>query len=164
MTDSEESLPHSEGAHCGTVLIDDVLVEGTCEGPISGTQSMLSFWGGYDPANGIVIDHHHPLCGETLRKRIFVLPKGKGSSTGSAVLLDALVSGNGPSGIILNEVDEIISLGVVIYQQFFGHSIPVVVVRDKALFSLLVTAKYAKIDTKTRLVFSLALRETGGLA
>lgn len=115
-----------------------VLVGGHAEAPLCATRNMISFWGGYDPATGVIIDRHHPLSGENLTGRIFALPKGKGSSTGSAVLLDALHNGHAPAGIILNQVDEIIALGVVIFEEFFGQKIPVVQLDDddfEALFS-----------------------------
>ncbi|WP_420712895.1 aconitase X swivel domain-containing protein [Pseudomonas sp. TB1-B1] len=50
---------------------------------------MLSFWRD-EPATGEIVNRHHPLSGESLTGKIFALPKGKGSSTGSAVLLNAL--------------------------------------------------------------------------
>lgn len=94
---------------------------------------MLSLWGGVDPATGTVIDSRHPLCGQSITDTILVLPKGKGSSTGSYVLLDSLVAGTGPAGIVLNRVDEIISLGAVVHEEFHGTTIPVVVL-DAAPF------------------------------
>lgn len=71
-----------------------VLVAGRAEAPLCATRNMISFWGGYDPSSGVIIDRHHPLNEENLTGRIFALPKGKGSSTGSAVLLDALPLGS----------------------------------------------------------------------
>jgi predicted aconitase with swiveling domain len=115
-----------------------VLVAGSAQAGICATRNMLSFWGGYDPATGEIVDRHHPLSGENLTGRIFALPKGKGSSTGSAVLLDALHSGHAPAGIILNKVDEIIVLGVVVFEEFFNRKIPVVQLDDpdfEAIFS-----------------------------
>ncbi|WP_434772337.1 aconitase X swivel domain-containing protein [Pseudomonas entomophila] len=115
-----------------------VLVSGHVHGPLLATRNMISFWGGYDPATGLIIDRHHPLCGKNVTGKIFALPKGKGSSTGSAVLLDALHSGHAPAAIILNTVDEIIALGVVVFEEFFGKGIPVVQLENsdfEALFS-----------------------------
>lgn len=122
-----------------------VLVSGSAEAGICATRNMLSFWGGYDPASGEVVDRHHPLSGENLTGRIFALPKGKGSSTGSAVLLDALHSGHVPAGIILNKVDEIIVLGVVVFEEFFEQKIPVVQL-DDADFEATFSARSASIS------------------
>lgn len=59
-----------------------------------------------------------------------VLTHGKGSSTGSAVLLDALVQGTAPAAILLNSVDEILALGAVVCEEFFGRTIPIAVLPD----------------------------------
>ncbi|VVO44855.1 aconitase X swivel domain-containing protein [Pseudomonas fluorescens] len=122
-----------------------VLVGGHAQAPLCATRNMISFWGGYDPATGVIIDRHHPLNGEDLTNRIFALPKGKGSSTGSAVLLDALHNGHAPAGIILNKVDEIIALGVVIFDEFFGQKIPVVQLENDD-FEMLFSASSASIS------------------
>lgn len=107
-----------------------MLVAGEAEADVRASREMLSLWGGVDPATGTVIDSRHPLCGQSITDTILVLPKGKGSSTGSYVLLDSLVAGTGPAGIVLNRVDEIISLGAVVHEEFYGTTIPVVVLDD----------------------------------
>jgi predicted aconitase with swiveling domain len=107
-----------------------VLVDGAAAGPVRAARDMISFWGGYDPGTGVVIDRRHSLAGQCLTGTVFVLPHGKGSSTGSAVLLDALVQGNAPAAILLNRVDEIIALGAVVYEEFFGATIPIAVLPD----------------------------------
>lgn len=124
------SLSSENTPSLGLTVSSTVLVSGSAIGTVCGTRESISFWGGYDPETGTVIDRRHELVGEVLTGKIFVVPHGKGSSTGSAVLLDALVSGNAPAGIILSSVDEIIALGVVIFEEFYGRSIPVSVLED----------------------------------
>jgi predicted aconitase with swiveling domain len=92
-----------------------VLVDGAASGPVCAARDMISFWGRYDPETGTVIDRRHSLAVLCLTGTIFVLPHGKGSSTGSAVLLDALVLGTAPAAILLNSADEIIALGAVVF-------------------------------------------------
>jgi predicted aconitase with swiveling domain len=113
-----------------SVSAQRVLVAGAAGGRVAASRHMLSFWGGVDPSTGTVIDQRHPLCGESIAQRVVVLPKGKGSSTGSYVLLDAWVGGTGPAAILLNQVDEIIALGAVVYEEFHGASVPVFVLDD----------------------------------
>jgi predicted aconitase with swiveling domain len=123
----------SDGTHgppATRVLSATVLVDGAASGPVRAARDMISFWGGYNPNTGVVIDHRHSLFGVSLRGSVFVLPHGKGSSTGSAVLLDALVLGNAPAAILLNSVDEIIALGAVVFEEFFGGSLPVATLSD----------------------------------
>jgi predicted aconitase with swiveling domain len=120
----------THGVPTTRVLRADVVVDGAASGPVRAARDMISFWGGYDPNTGTVIDHRHSLSGVSLRGSVFVLPHGKGSSTGSAVLLDALVLGNAPAAILLNSVDEIIALGAVLFEEFFGGTMPVAVLSD----------------------------------
>lgn len=120
-----------------TVHAERVLVTGQASADVVASRQMLSFWGGVDPATGTVIDHRHSLCGESIANRVVVLPKGKGSSTGSYVLLDAWVAGTGPAGILLNQVDEIIALGAVVHEEFNGPAVPVFVLDDEAFEQVL---------------------------
>ena len=64
------------------------LVAGQARGRLAWAPLGLSFWGGVDPASGRVIDRHHPLHGLELAGRILAIPSGRGSCTGSAVLLE----------------------------------------------------------------------------
>ncbi|NBA98093.1 DUF126 domain-containing protein [Pseudomonas sp. R5(2019)] len=57
----------------------------------------------------------------------------------------ALHNGHAPAAIILNKVDEIIALGVVIFDEFFGRKIPVVQLDDDD-FEALFTAGSASIS------------------
>jgi cis-L-3-hydroxyproline dehydratase len=126
------------------VHAERVLVAGEAAGEVAASRQMLSFWGGVDPATGMVIDHRHSLCGESIANRVVVIPKGKGSSTGSYVLLDAWVGGAGPAGILLNHVDEIIALGAVVHEEFNGKAIPVLVL-DNESFELALAARSAQL-------------------
>lgn len=134
-----------------TVQAAQVLVAGAACGKVLASRQMLSFWGGVDPATGTVIDQRHSLRGRSLAGAVVVLPKGKGSSTGSYVLLDALVAGVAPAGILLNQIDEIIALGVVVHEEFTGHGIPVVVLGDDD-FQLALVAERAELFADGRVV------------
>lgn len=147
------SLSSENASSPGLNVSSTVLVSGSAIADVCGTREPLSFWGGYDPETGTVIDRRHELVGEVLTGKIFVVPHGKGSSTGSAVLLDALVSGNAPAGIILSRVDEIIALGVVIFEEFYGRSIPVSVLEDDD-FSLAMQGRRIQIHPDGTVVIS----------
>jgi predicted aconitase with swiveling domain len=125
-------------------LTGKVLTGGEAEGEIAGTNEMLSFWGGFDASSGIVIDRRHPLYGKSLKGKILVMPCGKGSSTGSPVLLDAIMTGNAPAGLLLNKTDEILALGAVVCEEFFQKKIPIIVLNDPE-FALAVKGKRGKI-------------------
>lgn len=102
------------------------LVAGHARGRLAWAPLGLSFWGGVDPASGRVIDRHHPLHGLELAGRILAIPSGRGSCTGSAVLLELLLAGRGPAALVLSEPDEILSLGAIVAEELFGRSLPVV--------------------------------------
>jgi predicted aconitase/predicted aconitase with swiveling domain len=102
------------------------LVSGSAEGQALVSRQPISFWGGVNPQTGEVIDRRHDCAGAQLAGKIFVFPTGKGSSTGSAVLLEALHNGVAPAAIINSKADAILALGVVIAETFFHQTIPVV--------------------------------------
>ncbi len=87
----------------------------------------LSFWGGLDPATGRVIDVHHPQHQADVRGRILVMPSGRGSSSSSSVLAEAIRAGTAPAGIVLRESDPIVALGAIVAHELYGLAIPVVV-------------------------------------
>jgi uncharacterized protein len=87
----------------------------------------LSFWGGIDPHTGLVIDVHHPQHGADVRGRVLVLPAGRGSSSSSSVLAEAIRAGTAPAAIVLYEPDPILALGSVVARELYARAIPVVV-------------------------------------
>lgn len=103
-----------------------VLVAGTAEAPALVLGETLSFWGGLDPASGRIIGRH-PQAGERVGGRVLVMPGGRGSSSSSSVLAEALRAGTGPAAIILGEVDEIIALGSLVAAELYGVQCPVAV-------------------------------------
>lgn len=104
------------------------LVEGAAQGALLFADVGLSFWGGVDPVTGEVIDRHHPLSGERLAGRVLAIPGGRGSCTGSSVMMELISNGHAPAALVLAEVDEILTLGVLVAQVIFQRSLPVVCV------------------------------------
>lgn len=87
----------------------------------------LSFWGGLDPETGELIDTHHPQRGAFVTDRILVMPSGRGSSSSSYVLAEAIRAGTAPAAIVLREPDGIVALGAIVARELYGTRIPVVV-------------------------------------
>jgi predicted aconitase/predicted aconitase with swiveling domain len=102
------------------------LVSGSAQGELLWADVGLSFWGGVDPFSGEVIDRHHPLSGQTITGRVLAIPSGRGSCTGSSVLLELILNGHAPAALVFEHVDDILTLGVVIAEQMFERSIPVI--------------------------------------
>ena len=92
----------------------------------------LSFWGGLDPATGELIDTHHPRRGAVVTGRILVMPSGRGSSSSSYVLAEAIRAGTAPAAILLREPDGIIALGALVARELYGIATPVVSLDDAA--------------------------------
>jgi predicted aconitase with swiveling domain len=103
------------------------LVAGHATGTALVLDEPLSFWGGLDPVTGALIDTHHPQLGANLAGRVLVMPSGRGSSSSSYVLAEAIRAGTAPAAIILREPDGIIALGVIVARELYGAAPPVVV-------------------------------------
>jgi uncharacterized protein len=129
------------------------LVAGTAEGRALVLGEPLSFWGGVDPATGDVIDARHPQHGANVAGRILVMPAGRGSSSSSSVLAEAIRAGTAPTAIVLGEADPILALGAIVARELYGLTIPIVVsstrarVTDGELVSVRATRARAEILT-----------------
>ncbi len=120
------------------------LVEGTAEGELLSADVGLSFWGGVDPLTGTVIDRHHPLHGETVAKRVLAIPSGRGSCSGSGVLLELILGGHGPVAIVVCEREQILTLGALVAEEIFERSMPVLQV-ERDVFARLGDWRYARV-------------------
>jgi predicted aconitase with swiveling domain len=106
------------------------LVAGTAEGPALVLDEPLSLWGGLDPETGSIIDTRHPQRGSNVAGRVLVMPAGRGSSSSSSVLAEAIRAGTGPAAIVLGEPDPILALGAIVARELYDSSVPIVVVPD----------------------------------
>jgi predicted aconitase with swiveling domain len=107
-------------------LVGRVVVAGEANGEALVTSEPLSFWGGYDFHTGEIIDRHHPLAGVHAAGRVLVVPFSKGSSTTTAVLLEAVRAGTAPAAILTTGVDSFFALASIVADVMYGKSFPVV--------------------------------------
>ncbi|MBO9195408.1 aconitase family protein [Rhizobium sp. 16-449-1b] len=121
------------------------LVTGNAEGAILASDIELSFFGGVDPVSGEIVDRHHPLSGQVLTDRILVIPGGRGSCSGSAVMLELLLNGRAPKALIFKRNEDILSLGVIVGEEMFGRSIPIVALGEED-FEAVKISDYAVIN------------------
>jgi predicted aconitase with swiveling domain len=103
------------------------LVAGEGEGDALVLDEPLSFWGGVDPATGQIVDVHHPQRGANVTGRVLVMPSGRGSSSSSSVLAEAIRVGTAPAAIVLAESDPILALGSIVGRELYGRGVPIVV-------------------------------------
>ncbi|WP_283188302.1 aconitase family protein [Pseudomonas sp. PMCC200344] len=135
-----------------TSLTGRSLVAGAAQGALLFADVGLSFWGGVDPYSGEVIDRHHPLSGEHLAGRVLAIPSGRGSCTGSSVLMELISNGHAPAALVLAEPDEILTLGVLVAQTIFERSLPVRCIGREA-FAALRGKAFARVEASTVTVF-----------
>ena len=102
------------------------VVDGSAEGRALVTRDALSFWGGYDFRTGEIIDRHHPLAGVCAAGCILAVPFSKGSSTTTAVLLEAVRAGTAPAAIVTTGVDPFFALAAIVAEAMYGRFFPVV--------------------------------------
>lgn len=105
------------------------LVAGEARGPVL-AMAPLSFWGGYDPEAGKIIDRSHPAPGAELAGRILVMRSGRGSSSSSTVLAEAIRLGTAPAAIVLAEPDPILVIGALVAARLYGRTCPIVVLAE----------------------------------
>jgi len=104
------------------------VVEGQAAGEVLASRTALSFWGGVDPAAGIVLDRQHDLCGRCVTGRVLVLPGARGSSSSSAVMLEMIRQGTAPAAIVSVSAEPILVSGSIIGRHLYGRWVPVATV------------------------------------
>jgi predicted aconitase with swiveling domain len=118
------------------VIFGNPIVPGQAQGPALVTNEPLSFWGGYDHQSGEITDRRHPLSGQIAAGRILVVPFTRGSSTTTAVLLEAIRANTAPVGIITTNVDSFFALASIVADEIYGQPIPIIVIAKEEFATL----------------------------
>lgn len=124
-----------------------VLHSGTAEAAAIRLDEPLSFWGGFDPVTGTIIDGAHPQVGQSLAGRIVVMPGSRGSSGTPGVLAEAIRAATGPAGFIVTKADINLTAGAVVAEALYGRTCPIVLV-DKATFKTITDGRTMAIDAQ----------------
>ncbi|HXF56110.1 MAG TPA: DUF126 domain-containing protein [Actinomycetota bacterium] len=117
-------------------LAGRTLVAGRARGRALVLPQPLSFWGGVDPATGVVVDRRHPRAGACLTGRVVLMPAGRGSSSSSAVFAEAVRLGTAPAALLLLEPDPILVVGAIVAQELYGRTVPVVLLEPEAFHGI----------------------------
>jgi uncharacterized protein len=112
------------------------LVAGAAAAPALVLEAPLSLWGGMDPRTGRISDHHHPQVGATVSGRVLVMPSGRGSSSSSSVLAEAIRLETAPLAILLAEPDEILVLGALVAEYLYERTCPILVLPEGAISAI----------------------------
>ena len=127
------------------------VVAGRAKGELLISDEPLSFWGGYDHESGEIIDRRHPLSGQNAAGKIFGVPFSRGSSTTTAVLLEAVRAGTAPAAIITTGMDAFFALASIVAEEMYHAPIPIAVV-PKAQFERLQSGDWLELDEGGKIV------------
>ena len=118
------------------IMMGRAIIPGDAEGIAIVSRKAISFWGGISPATGEIIDRRHDCSGQFVAGKVFVIPAGKGSSTGSAVLMESIKNGVAPAAIILAKIDPILALGSIVADELYGKSVPMILLSQEDFYSI----------------------------
>ena len=102
-----------------------VLIAGSASGPAMVLDDRLSFWGGFNPANGEIIDVHHSQYQQLVGGKILCIPGSRGSAGTPGGIAETLRNGSGPLAFVLAERDVNISVGTLVANRLYDLEIPV---------------------------------------
>lgn len=118
------------------VLHGKVIIPGEAQGSALVGNEPLSFWGGYDWKTGEIIDRRHVLSGCIAKGKILAIPFTRGSSTTTAVLLEAIRAGTAPAAIITTDTDFFFALASVVADELYTASLPLMVLDEEGFAKL----------------------------
>lgn len=119
-------------------------IPGAAQGVALVSREPLSFWGGYDWQTGEIIDRRHPLSGQIAKGKVLVIPFTRGSSTTTAVLLEAIRAGTAPAAIITTATDFFFALASVVATELYNAPLPLVALAEND-FGLLQTGAQVEV-------------------
>jgi len=134
----------------GDLIQGVVVVAGEATGELLVSDQPPSFWGGYDRETGEIIDRRHPLSGQIAAGRILAIPSTIGSSTTTAVLLEAVRARKAPAAILTRGVDSFLALASVVADEMYRRPIPLIALSAE---------QFAKLTSGT----AVQVRKDGGL-
>jgi uncharacterized protein len=107
-------------------IMATVLIAGSAKARALVLDDTLSFWGGFNPDNGEIIDVHHPQYREKVGGTILCVPESRGSAGTPGGIAETLRNGTGPVAFILAKSDVNIAIGTQVANKLYDLKIPVV--------------------------------------
>ena len=114
----------------GGVVRAITLTPGAASGKPLRLDEPLSFWGGLDSTTGRIIDRRHPQWNANVAGRVLMMSAGRGSSSGSAALAEAIRIGVGPAAILLLARDPIVVVGAMVAAELYDRACPVLLASE----------------------------------
>lgn len=87
---------------------------GNVSGAVLKSEVPVGFFGHLEPDEGVYKEKGHPLDGASVKDRILVFPRAKGSTVGSYIIYGLKKAGNAPAAMIMTECDTIVAVGSII--------------------------------------------------
>ena len=122
------------------------VTSGYGEGKILISKQPFMFSHGVEPRTGNVIDIRSDIFGENVRGKVLIFPIGKGSTTGSAWILETIRYGNGPVAVINIDTESIIVTGFFMAKLLYGISIPLVDRLERDVTDLITEDTIIQVD------------------
>lgn len=122
------------------------VVGGVAEGEAVVTKQPISFLGGVNPDSGIVVEKGHEIEGKCITGKVFVFPRGKGSTAGPYIIYAMAKRKTAPAAMINVEAEPIIAVGAAM------GNIPMVHRLDKNPLELISMGDHVKIDGEKGIV------------
>ena len=116
------------------------VVGGFGEGSALVADTRISFWGGFDPVTGKIVEVGNPLEGECIEGKVLVFRSTKGSSGSSRMLRLAKITAKFPVAFINTELNELSVLSCVAQQ------LPLVTDLECDPFEAIQTGDWVKVD------------------
>src|SRR5215475_7710558 len=113
------------------ILQGKPFIAGSASGKALVSNEPLSFWGGYDWKTGEITDRRHRLSGYIAKDKILAVPFTRGSSTTTAVLLEAIRAGTAPAAIITTDTDFFFALASVVAEELYRSPLPLVALDER---------------------------------
>jgi len=130
-----------------------VIIPGQAHGKALVSNEPLSFWGGYESQTGEIIDRRHTLSGSIAKDKILAIPFTRGSSTTTAVLLEAIRAKTAPAAIITTDTDFFFALASVVADELYASPLPLVSLTENDFAQLKTDDEIQITDTGTVILY-----------
>lgn len=122
-----------------------VLNPGSASARVLRLAAPLSFWGGFDPSAGTIIDRAHPQVGDSVAGKILAMPGSRGSAGTPGTLGESIRLGTGPAALVVIKADINLTAGALVAASLYGRLCPVILL-DIDDFEQLQTGQTASIS------------------
>ena len=122
------------------ILTGRVISNGTATGEALLSKGSISFRGGVN-FDGVIVEHEHPLEGQSIAGKILVFPSLKGSAAGMWMLYRLALKGRAPNALVVREADAILTAATIFSE------IPTMDHFDKDPLKVIKTGDIVTVDT-----------------